>query len=432
MAAWSVDLALPPWNVLLSLSLPCSYGFGPRHLLLLRSTCKALRGNESTQQLFFRLLVSLGVHAEQGLSVQRLVTLCQTVWLERVFVHTSHTACLHAARLCGDRDSPCVIAGSHALHRMLLMRGDSELTWSPGDVDAFVSGCRTPWTAQDEQDHEEFVDRSRRAHVCGMSCAHGGMCRWAEPSPLSEHGKPINDCVETVVTCAMDFLSALYPGHYISREDRDGYVGWAKENPPEERPDCHGNYTRSEVLPVLRQRAPPEWHAALESQLPDQGGVINARPHQLGRIIEIKVEDKFAPTMLAYGDTSGWSPARSVNVIELVSERPYAPHEVTAGFDMLQCGVAVLPQDDHGLRFVHSEDTRRCVERRQMRFSRYVLGPLPHRSLNPHLEQMLPRSEALLRIVDGLLNRALKYAERGFLPISAADGTRAPADHRLR
>ena len=108
--------------------------------------------------------------------------------------------------------------------------------------------------------------------------------------------------------------------------------------------------------------------------------------HQLGRIIEIKVEDKFAPTMLAYGDTSGWSPARSVNVIELVSERPYAPHEVTAGFDMLQCGVAVLPQDDHGLRFVHSEDTRRCVERRQMRFSRYVLGPLPHRSLEFSLE----------------------------------------------
>ena len=220
------------------------------------------------------------------------------------------------------------------------------------------------------------------------------------------------------------------------------------------------SYSRAEMVAAIREVAGPNleldnnnvfqadasareaWLRALESQMPAAGGgPVNARPVQLGRIVEVKVilprpspspARSFAPRLRDYcglGEGRGWWAPTCINIIELVSESPIPPLQVVGGFDMLQCGVAMLPHGDSGVQFVASEATRECVRRRELRFSRYVLGPLP-RLISTHEDDQLTREVGLRRIVSGFMSRALKYTSRGFSVVDLRTDARTPSPQR--
>ena len=257
--------------------------------------------------------------------------------------------------------------------------GDSP--FQPGDLDIFVSGCRTPWTPAEE--HENAFTSE----------------------PLSAHGRTTNPSVRRLVGLATAFMRKLYPGAaHIRNEQREGYVNWHRKNDGHLRGHALSQsqrYTRAEVMQVINgsnffdrsgEWAPAdtaskeEWKRALESQFTEEGGHVNGRPHQLGTIVEVGVDTvpkgqrTFEPSLRDFcglADQNGWCAPRCINIIELVSEDPIAPIDVVGGFDMLQCGVAAVPDGPSGLKFVHSAQTLESVNRRELRFSRYILGPLP-------------------------------------------------------
>jgi len=453
-ASRAVVLDAAPWCVLLSADLPLEHQWTPAGMLRLRGTCKALRGGVSSGEYFARLLRQLGVRRIDGLeqraAAHRIFTLCCTVWAERQFVHVATAACRRVAGLGPNDVAPCVVAGGLALHRQMLLSSEGDdITWRPGDLDIFVSGCRRPWTDAELQAHRDEELRNEGGEERDVG-AHGMI--YPMPRPLSAHGATTNPAVKTVVRLAMAMLGGLYPDSHVYVEAREGYVHWNENG--------HGvsttEYSRAAVVRALETEAPKvvpavgaastgAWCGAIASQLPAAGGgPVNARPVQLGTIIEVsldepalepRVKKSFAPRLRDFaglGYLSGWWAPAKINIIELVSEEPIPPLQVVSGFDMLQCGVAMVPRGPSGVEFVQSEETRQCVRRREVRLTRYVLGPL---KLHAGVEgpEMSPE-DALRRIVYGLMDRALKYMRRGFALVDTGAGTRieAPEHPRVR
>ena len=431
-----------PWCVLLSARLPIHGGWKLEHMLQLRAVCSGLRGGVGTGEFCAALLHELGVHHAPDLSARNTFALCRLVWAERWF---THTASVMARRMAGLRpgDTPnCVIAGSHAVHRML--RDDPEgfpaVDWHSRDVDIFVSGCRAEWTMAERAAHAELQQNFN----LGLS---------ELPLPLSAHGKVTNGAVEAVVVLGMSYLNVLYPQCKITREDREGYVGWSTAWTPDAQHDS-ASYSRAELVSALEQRlaaatdslrrygdwfaeSPEErqaWLSALESQLPARGGPMNARPHRLGKIIELEVVRRegelFTPELRAHA--LGWWSPRRINVIELVSEAALPPLSIVGGFDMLQCGVAMLPAGPSGVHFVHSDATLECVRQREVRFSNLVLGPLSTEVNHTGHMDSYSRPQGLVAIGMGAINRALKYTERGFSLVNLHSGARLQSPQHPR
>ena len=136
-----------------------------------------------------------------------------------------------------------------------------------------------------------------------------------------------------------------------------------------------------------------------------------AHSHPHSHPIHTPIHTPFTPPFAPHSHTHS-----QVNVIELVSSRPKPALDVVGGFDMLQCAVAVrpaLPGDRPGgpLRFVYTEETLKCVSRREIRFTRYVLGPLRQTERGrAGSNTPLSRAETLTRMVRGLLVHNLNAA----------------------
>ena len=411
MAARIVNAAQAPWAVLLAPNLPLGAlcGWGLRDMLKLRCVCVALRGGMTTAAFFTAILRSLGVRGQfERLSGAHAFLLCERICSEVFFVHRLHSICEKAG-------AGCTFAGSHALHRMLLLdeagcRGEEPPDWGPGDMDVFVSGTR---------------DTDLRTD--------------AEP-----WGPPRNDALEASIAAARDFMQALYPGAKIEIDARDAYrMSWMREEPVNwQEPDDTTAYDREEVLQTLAARDPyyvcdddqrvATWLPFLEAQLPERGGFH--RPHQLGRIVEVKVgripldkterkyQDPWRVALSELGDVArtGWRAFHSVNIVELVSERPIDTLAVVGGFDMVQCGVAMEPAAPARLSFAYSQETLSCVRRRELRFTRYVLGPLRQVERDG---EMITREQSLRNVVLGLFHRGRTYEQRGFA-LMQQDGSR--------
>lgn len=369
----AVNVAEAPWCVLLGEARPlqAKHGWTPRDMLRLRSTCKALRaGVESVE--FFRALLLRSSKAfarpdALELSGRHAFLLCQRVVLEINFLHQLHDVCRRESGQRPGDTPPCTVAGSYALHRMMIQdetAGGPLPDWSPGDLDIFVSGCREEWTdaeveAWDAREADR-VDGEEHAMAADLSYV-------TQARPIDERGKR-RPLFERVVDLARDFLHQLYPNGSFDEHDREGYmhtdagatVAYAL---PED--STLGAYDRAELLSALDDDVRARWAPALEAQLPSRGGFL--RPHRLGTIISLDLtnygHDKAGagpPLRATLADCMPgtlWRALRSVNIIEYATPAPLTSLEVTGSFDMLQCGVAIEPSGPSGVRFECSDET---------------------------------------------------------------------------
>ena len=154
------SLESAPWCVLLGTGLPLGAvsWWQPKEMVLLRSTCKALRGAQSTAEFLFEVLTSglgAGENIWAGVTDGRsLYHHCRIIFAERLLVTTLPQVAAKAAGISDSKAGWCaIVAGGFGLHRYIRdveqvtmdCVGQSDVErfrtrehWVPGDVDIFI------------------------------------------------------------------------------------------------------------------------------------------------------------------------------------------------------------------------------------------------------------------------------------------------------
>ena len=173
----AVNIESAPWSFLLATHLP----FGavewwePKDMILLRSTCKALRTTCSTSELLFEVLTAgLGVPENIWKAITRDVELyhtCRIIYAERLLITTLPRVAAEAAGISSsdERAAWCaIVAGSFGLHRYLRdvngVRMDED-HWDPLDVDVFIPFGEARDADQEERARSGRVEMAVRNHI---------------------------------------------------------------------------------------------------------------------------------------------------------------------------------------------------------------------------------------------------------------------------
>ena len=124
---------------------------------------------------------------------------------------------------------------------------------------------------------------------------------------------------------------------------------------------------------------------------------------------------------------AGWTVPRSINIIEIQGEKALPPLDVVAGFDMLQCAVAMRCDGAFNYDFFLTTETEECLSRREARFTQYAVAPVPSlenydgagaEDDNNRVNLNVAAGRVSVIDPDGALTRMLdrvkKYEARGF------------------
>ena len=123
---------------------------------------------------------------------------------------------------------------------------------------------------------------------------------------------------------------------------------------------------------------------------------------------------------------AGWTVPRSINIIEIQGEEALPPLDVVAGFDMLQCAVAMQCDGAFNYDFFLTTETEECLSRRESRFTQYAVAPVPSlEDYDGHQEEADARANlnvaaGRVSVIDPdgaltrMLDRVKKYEARGF------------------
>lgn len=380
-------------------------------VMALRGANSLLYGDMRTAEWLAQLLATRGLKARWTLHhPYRLYWLAWRVHAELRLLHD-------LTQIGVQHGGHCVVAGSYALHRLMLLELGVDPGFSPGDLDVFLS---VPWASQDR----------------AFASVHARLKDFFAAGPGVRH--PVRSS-------------------YDKKERADVYLGQHRDVI-----NLQASITRERVVEVINTlgllpHAKPldeirRWGAAVQAQLPERFSL--GRPYRLGRVIELgyglgtelggwryrpaglRHERVFGVGAARLVQLSGWSNMRRggypcpdisqpvigllgwtlplrANIIEIVSMKPCDAMGVVASFDMEQCKVA-MRCSAAGVEFVCSDVTRHCATHRLIRFCPMLLpacDELRRRGGDPNGE-LVPwfKREALEKMAE----RVRKYEKRGF------------------
>jgi len=443
--AWlQVSCAEMPWQAFLS---PASVdsALEPRDLLALRGTCSAL-SEQSLASFVGDLLTQIGLVQRWHLFPPRkLWSLFCSVFAELKFFRA-----LQDIRTDGKMTT--VVAGSHAVHRMMLctpalggMPG-----FSPGDLDVFVH-CTRPTIGKPKRGTNlAAVVAAAQALLADVGSAWGSrtVAKCTNSRRGTEH-YPEDRVMEVDdgVFVEMDEADDLDPEARERRRQLDQAVPFPYTYPRSaaeqvlRRLSDEGLWNLCELKgactsqrfasigTVERDTVPIEadegcmerWQAAI-GQLPDEVGA--PRAWNFGAVLRVKAERK---SHLAHAQYAGWTFPPSVNIIEIFSAQRMSPSLVIDAFDMSQCAVAMDLDPLMRPRFLCSEATRRLVAARQIQLTRHAFAPL-HKPYDVSIDPWpVPLGDdgwasdqqptELMKRVKMLCARVFKYEQRGFVVV---------------
>jgi hypothetical protein len=162
-----------------------------------------------------------------------------------------------------------------------------------------------------------------------------------------------------------------------------------------------------------------------DARMPDDIGFRSAWPLNFA---SKRIDHRYTWTMCTDVGHSlaGWTVPRSINIIEIQGEEALHPLDVVAGFDMLQCAVAMRCDGAFNYDFFLTTETEECLSRREARFTQYAVAPVPslqnYDGVGAEFDNRANLNVAAGRVSvidpDGALTRMLdrvkKYEARGF------------------
>ena len=386
-------LAMPTWT---SLS----------DVMALRGANSLLHGGVRTAEWLAQLLATRGFKTRWTLiRPEKLFWLAWRVHAEMRLVHD-------LTQIGVQLGGHCVVAGSYALHRLMLLELGVEPGFAPGDLDVFLSVPQASRDRAFERVHTRLAD---------FFCAGPGVRHPVK----SDYGK----------------------------KEKDDYLGQRCDVTNLQTP-----ITRERVVELINSLSDTDsqkrrWGAAVHAQLPERFSL--GRLYRLGRVTElgygigtklngweykhrwttnvyshayprpelvstwINTQHAAAGWANMWADSQtcpaigllGWTLPLRANIIEIVSTTPCDAMGVVAAFDMEQCKVA-LSSSAAGVEFVCSDVTRHCAAHRLIRFCPMLLPACQELRRAGDDGELVPwfTRESLHKMVA----RVSKYESRGF------------------
>ena len=369
-----MSCAAAPWCILLDLNfflLKEPFSWRCADMLSLRATCSGLRGGISSRTYALELLNTMKWTNRPDVAdvpLWQLFRLCDAFRAEAEF--------LRLVSAHGRFRGACCVAGSHALHRLMLLDLGMRPEFSPSDLDVFVS----------------------------------------DP-----------DAVPAVVQLSRLFLEALHrlPAGSTIVQIPEGPYG---ATPPGADPIAGHSFPLAPVLAAMDYfrhaasnalRSPAEWMPAFR-RLPPLCGAPKA--HQLRKSYRVVQPPRvgallFHPRRTSFGS---FALPHEVNVVLVSFDRPTPAVRVVDGFDMYQCQVAMHAHEETGgFAFSCSEVTRQCALHKQIQLTPSAFGPLDRPFGNDPLDR--PHYE-FIRVLKETIRRVRKYEKHGFRLVEDGGG----------
>ena len=443
------DLTLPPWCFLLSADLMligADDTWQPRDMLMLRATCKSLRGPQSTNEFLRQMLeqglgvpIASSARAQNAFDTDILYGLCRRIFMERVLLSSLP---LVAKRAIGEPELEashcCIFGGSFALHR-LLMQGAAYpaardslafVDWVPGDLDVFIPyGC--PANAPEE-------DKSRSQAVLSAVVARlkelmPNLYAAARTGVLVKRRTEYDDVEDEVTREPVKVSNHL-----------------RQSQPFEEpaQPSAASTYTRGELRDAVTNEIPDHIQEQDGIMLPVEvmertqimmrslmnAGMLDGpnedllglpRSYKVARVVDLRAAWGAAPEEIPDGfrvDSlvpdvpflKSWACPRHINIVQYHGE-PISPLALVGGFDLLPPQVAVGVQPGTArLHFECSAPARKAIAARQLHFTPNT-WPTSYQGSDV---------ECILKAAWVQVRRIQKYVDRGF-ELTLANGERA-------
>jgi len=277
----------------------------------------------------------------------------------------------------------CCVAGSHALHRMMLFDLGMRPDFLPSDLDVFVSDPGAFAAVIDLS--KLFLDAVHRLAAGSSTIERPGENRYEVVAPMPALGDsfPLED-----MFAAIDFYRSGAGG-----------LGWSW---------CAANGL---VVPAA-------WMPAFR-RLPAICGLPKA--HQMRT--QYRVLQSHGDAQLGNHFSSFVLPLQ-VNIVLVSFDHPTPAERVVDGFDMEQCRVVMKTSKDHGgFVFTCSDMARMCAARKQIRLTPFAFGPLKCPYTSTHSPGIrAPRSVfAFQRVLKETIRRIRKYENHGFQLVEDSD-----------
>ena len=452
-----VSIHAAPWCVLLQTWMP---NWGPADINNLRCVCAVLhpkRTSEHMSEVLTRYLPG-AEHLRWHLhSPERIFELSCAVHAELAFMHRLRSlAAAAGASIC--------IAGSLAMHRRMLCQG-LKPDFAPNDVDIYISGARDgdgqsrddarllnavveaavaylQWLYPGEvvkQKEEESQDGLRRVLHSYLDDFPPITAETVELIPKADAVRQINewraDSAEELAQDPETGASGLQ-----ADVERLGRVAAALDDLPGTHLGVPRAYELASVAVVSALSSEKLTSQEFEdlrtsrhfgltvdghARMPDDIGFRSAWPLKFA---SKKIHHHYTYKMCTDVGHSlaGWTVPRSINIIEIQGERALPPLDVVAGFDMLQCAVAMQCDGAFNYDFFLTTETEECLSRREARFTQYAVAPVPslqnYDGVGAEFDNRANLNVAAGRVSvidpDGALTRMLdrvkKYEARGF------------------
>jgi hypothetical protein len=442
------DLVEAPWCVLLGTHLPLGVvpWWQPKQMLLLRSTCRALHG-DSTSEFLFEVLTS-GFHVKENIwrhatEGRTLYEFCRRLFAERLLIAT--LSCVAAAAAGLEPSDPrarrcAIVAGGFALNRYErdVEGRECDRKYS-GDVDVFIPFGSSKYEDAAELERSKVVWRAVIRHV------ESSLLQIFTEREVGPERITIN----------------LHPGDYdYPRSDDEDLP---PDDSDEERPpiqvqrylqrlDFHKRFHAPEEpiightypLALLRRMAMGMSRVELGGALHEDEyvgdehvlcsklgtllsrGMLDgdataglARGYRIARVIEVSANIRDSE---AYESMWPVQFPTTINVIQYFGE-PLEQLALVSSFDLPPPQVALRVEEGSALaRFDLTAAAQEAQLTRELRLGKYTWGPcylLPaHRFRSAADVDELPTSprpfDILNKPVRAQLSRIDKYVDRGF------------------
>ena len=460
-----VSIHAAPWCVLLQTWMP---NWGPADINNLRCVCTVLhpkRMSEHMSEVLTRYLPG-AEHLRWHLhSPERIFELSCAVHAELVYMHR-----LRSLAAAAGHASIC-IAGSLAMHRRMLCQG-LKPDFAPNDVDIYISGARDgdgqsrddaqllnavveaavaylqwlyPGEVVQKREEESQDGELRRVYHSYFNDFPPITAETVELIPKADAVRQIN---QWRAVSAEELAQGPEPDHPEAAEfmlgrtadvERLGRVAAALHDLPSTHLGVPRAYELASVAVVSASSSEKLTSQEFEDlrnsghfgvtvdgdEMPDDIGFRSAWPLKFA---SKKIHHCFAYTMCTdIGHSlAGWTVPRSINIIEIQGEEALHPLDVVAGFDMLQCAVAMRCDGAFNYDFFLTTETEECLSRREARFTQYAVAPVPslqnYDGVGAEFDNRANLNVAAGRVSvidpDGALTRMLdrvkKYEARGF------------------
>ena len=379
--------AAAPWCLLLDATFAVQEPFAWRcsDMLSLRATCSGIRGGVSSRAFAGELLNRMGwAHRPDfsGVPLSQLYRLCDAFRFELEYVRRLSTH--------GRFPGACCVAGSHALHRMMLLQLEMSPGFWPSDIDVFVS---------DPDAFSAVVDLSKLflEAVLRLSGPHSSAVVEEAPTRdnygalplLGQLTSPGHPFPLARVLAAMDyFRGGGFQNHWAASQGLVGSEGWMPA------------FTR---LPAI---------------------VGHPKAHTIRRCLRVRPPRGY-PVAAARVSLGLFVLPHNLNVVLLSFGRRTRAERVVDGFDMHQCKVVMGADGERGggFAFTCSETTRHCAADKQIRLTRFAFNPLLR-----SLPAAGPPHFPFLAVLKETIRRVRKYEAHGFHLVEHAVGEDETAD----